>query len=151
MWTRAAASLRLAGGGANAVVPKGAPVKQPFPLQDVFTGTVNGSCVVTLNGPLMPRPALVESSVKYSPRSANIPKPPRTTTFFTCDGLHAKPIRGANIHWRPVNVESLTPLKPNALLFPATTRPIPGSPLGRLLKVSQFGAGDAVAHVPVNL
>ena len=103
-----------------------------FPAHEVLIGTVKGSCVVTLKGPLMPRPALAESSVKYSPRSAYIPKPARTTTFLKRDGLQANPIRGANIHWRPVNVELLTPLNPNALLFPATTRPIPGSPLERV-------------------
>src|ERR1700688_4293932 len=100
--------------------------------QVALTGTVKGSCVVTLKGPLIPRPALAESSVKYSPRSAYIPKPARTTTFLRDFGLHAIPMRGANIHWRPVSVESLTPLKPNALLFPATTKPIPGSPFARV-------------------
>ena len=95
-------------------------------------GTVKGSCVVTLKGPLIPRPALAESSVKYSPRSAYMPKPPRTTTFFRRDGLQANPNRGVNIHCRPVSVELLTFLKPKALLFPATTKPRPGSPLGRV-------------------
>src|ERR1035437_9601745 len=127
---------RLAGGGGSGVVPKGAPVRQPLPMQELSTGTVKGSCVVTLNGPLIPRPALAESSVKHSPRAAYIPKPPRTTTFLRRDGLQAIPIRGANIHWRPVRVESLTPLNPKALLFPATTRPIPGSPLASVPKVS---------------
>ena len=51
-------------------MPNGPAFKQPSPLQELETGTVNGCCVVTLNGPLMPEPALAESSVKYSPRSA---------------------------------------------------------------------------------
>src|ERR1700719_545710 len=129
---RRATPDRLLGGGANGVVPNGFCARQPGPTQEVFTGTLNGSCVVTLKGPLIPRPALAESSVKYSPRSAYIPKPARSTTFLADDGLQANPMRGANIHWRPVRVELLTPLKPNALLFPATTRPIPGWPLERV-------------------
>ena len=65
---------RLLGGGENGIVPKGAPARQPMPTHDALTGTVNGSCVVTLKGPLIPRPALADSSVKYSPRSAYIPE-----------------------------------------------------------------------------
>src|SRR5260370_38626170 len=126
---------RLPGGGGRGGVPKRAAARQPVPegvLHWELTGTVKGSCVVTLKGPLMPRPALADSSVKYSPLSAYIPKPARTTKFLREDGLQAIPIRGANIHCRPVSVELLTPLNPNALLFPATTSPIPGSPLDRV-------------------
>src|ERR1700676_17773 len=122
-----------------------------MPTQEVLTGTVKGSCVVTLNGPLMPRPALAESSVKYSPRSAYIPKPARTTTFLNRDGLQAAPMRGANIHWRPVSVELLTPLNPYALLLPATTRPIPGSPLARVPKESQLEGAEGELQDPVYL
>src|ERR1700676_343225 len=128
---RLATPERLPGGGGSGCVPKGPAVRQPVPddvLHEALTGTVKGCWVVTLKGPLMPRPALAESSVKYSPRSAYMPKPARTTRFLKRVGLQASPIRGANIHWRPVSVELETPLNPNALLFPATTRPIPGSP-----------------------
>src|ERR1035437_6834573 len=142
---------RLAGGGGSGVVPKGAPVRQPLPMQELSTGTVKGCWVVTLKGPLIPRPALAESSVKYSPRSAYIPKPARTTTFLRRDGLQAIPSRGANIHWRPVSVELLTPLNPNALLFPATTRPIPGAPLARVPNESQLESAEGELQVPVYL
>src|ERR1700688_1218128 len=123
-----ATPLRLFGGGVRAAVPKGPLVRQLVLAHEATTGTVKGCWVVTLKGPLMPKPALADSSVKYSPRSAYIPKPARNTRFLKRVGLQASPIRGANIHWRPVSVELETPLNPNALLFPATTRPIPGSP-----------------------
>src|SRR5581483_1490770 len=112
--TSAATPDKLLGGGAKGVVPNGAPARQPVPWQVESTGTVNGSWVVTLKGPLMPNPALAESSVKYSPRSAYIPKPPRTTRLCCAAGLQANPMRGANIHCRPVRVESLTFLNPYA-------------------------------------
>ena len=63
-------------GGAGSVVPKGAlerhlaevvqPVEQVGEAapQSAVSGTVNGSCVGTLKGPLIPKPALAASSVK---------------------------------------------------------------------------------------
>ena len=57
-------------------------MKHPGPVQLVVTGTVKGSSAVTPNGPLMPNPALGESSLKNSPRSKYRPKPARTTTFL---------------------------------------------------------------------
>src|SRR5579864_6843602 len=68
--TSAATPLRLLGGGGGGVVPNGLLLRQPVPLHVVAKGTVNGSSVVTPNGPLMPNPALGENSVKNSPRSA---------------------------------------------------------------------------------
>src|ERR1700688_590800 len=127
-----ATPLRLFGGGVRAAVPKGPLVRQLVLAHEATTGTVKGCWVVTLKGPLIPKPALADSSVKYSPRSAYIPKPPRSTRFFADDGLQANHIRGTNIHCRPVRVESPTFLKQTDLLFPATTRPIPGSPLARV-------------------
>ena len=71
----AATPFRLVG-TAGSVVPNGVFERQfraaaQLPgVVPAVTGIVKGSCVVTLNGPLIPRPALVDNSVKYSPRSA---------------------------------------------------------------------------------
>ena len=111
-------------------MPNGLLLKHPCPEQDVLNGTLKGCWVVTPNGPLIPIPALGESSLKNSPRSAYKPKPARTTTFLKKLGLQATPIRGSSSHWRPVSVESSAQklgfglVPQNCLLFPATTSPM---------------------------
>ncbi len=52
----------------NDVVQPDEQVGEAAP-QSAVSGTVKGSWVVTLNGPLIPNPALADNSVKYSPRS----------------------------------------------------------------------------------
>ena len=60
---------RLLGGGASGVVPKGAPVRHPCPCM-WRNGDGEGLLCGDAEGPAYARPALAESSVKYSPRSA---------------------------------------------------------------------------------
>src|SRR5579863_4726703 len=119
--------LKLLGGGGGAVVPKGAE-KQFGPLQVDSCTSVKGCSVVTPKGPLIPPPALGDSSVKNSPRSAYRPNPARITVCLRNLGLQAAPMRGWKSHCRPLRVESLEQklafVAQNCLLFPATTSPI---------------------------
>src|ERR1700691_3808199 len=50
-----------------------------------------------------------------------MPKPVRTVNFGL--GVHARPMRGARLHWCCVNSESFAPAVPSNALFPAISSP----------------------------